>query len=178
MPPVTRLLQGLPDHVEDWDLFFFAMAELVSLKSKDPSTQVGAVVVDSSRRVLSVGYNGFPRGVLDLPERYADRPLKYLLVQHAERNALASSAASGTRVQGATMYAQGVPCNECAKGIIDAGIAEVVVPVVNDFDMDPARRQRWMESRQVAQGILLQEAGVRVREWVDPRPSTSGSPRS
>ena len=106
-----------------WDLRFLEMAALVATWSKDPSTKVGACIVDSKRHVVSVGYNGFPRGVNDTEQRYKDRPLKHLHVCHAERNALDNAHCD---VTGCTLYCTLFPCNECAKSIIQRGIKEVV----------------------------------------------------
>ena len=107
----------------DWDERFLSLADHVSQWSKDPRTKVGAVIVDQKKRVISLGYNGFPRGVEDTPERYDDRPTKHLFVAHAERNALDNSPMS---VEGCTLYVPLVPCSECAKSIIQRGIARVV----------------------------------------------------
>lgn len=106
-----------------WSERFLALAEHVAEWSYDPSTKVGAVVVDGKNRVVSMGYNGFPRGVKDLPARYNDRETKLLFVCHAERNALDNAPLS---VEGCTMYVPLLPCNECAKSIIQQGIKKVV----------------------------------------------------
>lgn len=106
-----------------WDLRFLEMAQLVSTWSKDPSTKVGACIVDKKRHVVAVGYNGFPRGVDDSEERYSNRPFKHLHVCHAERNALDNAHCD---VTGCTLYCTLFPCNECAKSIIQRGIKEVV----------------------------------------------------
>jgi len=106
-----------------WSTRFMAMAEHVATWSKDPSTQVGCVIVDKQNRVVSVGFNGFPRGIKDLAERYNDKETKYLFVAHAERNALDNAPLS---VEGCTLYSPLLPCNECAKSIIQKGITKVV----------------------------------------------------
>jgi len=106
-----------------WDEEFLLLADHVATWSKDPSTKVGACIVDDKRHVVAVGYNGFPRGVLDLQERYDDRPTKHLYVCHAERNALDNAHCD---VSGCTLYCTLFPCNECAKSIIQRGIKEVV----------------------------------------------------
>lgn len=106
-----------------WDKRFLDLAEHVAQWSKDPRTKVGAVIVDESNRVVSLGYNGFPRGVEDYEERYEDRPLKHLFVAHAERNALDNAPLS---VAGCCLYSPLLPCNECAKSIIQKGISRVV----------------------------------------------------
>lgn len=107
----------------DWDQRFLDLADHVAQWSKDPRTKVGAVIVDNKKRVVSIGYNGFPRNVEDSAERYEDRPTKLLFVCHAERNAL-DNVPMG--VEDCTMYVPLVPCNECGKSIIQRGIRRVV----------------------------------------------------
>ena len=106
-----------------WSERFMHLAEHVATWSKDPSTQVGCVIVDKHKRVVSLGFNGFPRGIKDLANRYEDKETKYLFVAHAERNALDNAPLS---VEGCTLYSPLLPCNECAKSIIQKGITKVV----------------------------------------------------
>lgn len=106
-----------------WTDRFMELAEHVADWSKDPSTKVGCVIVDQQDRVVSLGFNGFPRGVKDLDLRYTDKETKYLFVAHAERNALDNAPLS---VEGCTLYSPLLPCNECAKSIIQKGITRVV----------------------------------------------------
>lgn len=143
-----------------WTRRFLDLAQLVASWSKDPSTQVGAVIVDDLRRVIATGYNGFPRGVHDDARRYADRAVKYPLVVHAEANAILNAVAN---VRGAVMVATMMSCAECAKLIVQSGIACVVAPkVAND---------RWTESHKFAQ-MIFDEAGVRVVELTDGNVTT------
>lgn len=107
----------------DWDKRFLELADHIAQWSKDPRTKVGSVIVDQKKRVISVGYNGFPRGVNDNLARYNDRPTKRLFVAHAERNALDNAP---LMVDGCTLYVTLLPCNECAKSIIQKGITRVV----------------------------------------------------
>lgn len=109
--------------MRDWDHRFLDLAEHIAQWSKDPRTKVGCVVVDEKKRIVSIGYNGFPRGVDDDPDRYEDRDTKLLFVAHAERNALDNAPLS---VEGCTMYVPLMPCNECAKSIVQKGITKVV----------------------------------------------------
>ncbi|MCG7944967.1 MAG: dCMP deaminase family protein [Candidatus Thiodiazotropha taylori] len=112
-----------------WDLHFLNIARETSKLSKDPSTQVGAVVVSRNRNILSSGYNGFPRGVLDTPSRYADREQKYKYTVHAEQNVIYNATYNGVSLNGADLYVYGLPvCSECAKGVIQVGISKVVMP--------------------------------------------------
>ena len=110
---------------EKWDQRFLDLAKLVASWSKDPSTKVGAVIVRPNRTVAALGYNGFPRGVLDHEERYADRDQKYPMVVHAEMNAIINSRES---LEGCTLYVTPLPpCAQCAGVIIQRGIARVVI---------------------------------------------------
>src|SRR6056297_1129882 len=88
-----------------WDERFLDMAELVATWSKDPSTKIGAVCVEpQSKRILSMGYNGFPRGIADLDWRYEDKEVKYSLVVHAEANAIYNATSNGVSLEGSTIY--------------------------------------------------------------------------
>ena len=110
-----------------WDEYFMGLAHLSALRSKDPNTQVGAAIVDENKRVVSVGYNGFPKGCSDdvFPWDREGNALrtKYFYVVHAELNAILNSPRS---VAGCTIYVSLFPCNECAKAIIQSGIKRVV----------------------------------------------------
>jgi dCMP deaminase len=112
-----------------WDEYFMGVSLLSSMRSKDPSTQVGACIVSDENKILSVGYNGFPRGCSDdeFPwERSADKMnnTKYPFVCHAELNAILN--AGGQSLAGARIFVALFPCNECAKAIIQSGIKEVI----------------------------------------------------
>lgn len=144
---------------ERWDKKYLALAEFVATTwSKDPSTKVGAVVVNWEVNQEFIGYNGFPRGVKDLPERYADRTLKYSMVVHAEVNAILKA---GTLARGATLYvwpsfAFPPICNECTKVAIQAGIREIVGLVADPTD---SRVKRWAESIEISRR-MCEEAGI------------------
>lgn len=111
-----------------WDEYFMGVALLASYRSKDPNTTVGACIVSPEKKILSTGYNGFPRGCSDdeFPwEREGDfGDTKYPYVVHAELNAILN--ANGQNLKGATVYVDLFPCNECAKAIIQSGISRVV----------------------------------------------------
>lgn len=111
-----------------WDHRFMRLAREISTWSKDPSSKIGAVVVNDERRILATGYNGFPRGIADTNERLNDREQKYPRIIHAEMNALMNALYSGVSVKGATIYVYGLPvCSECTKSVIQAGISRVVI---------------------------------------------------
>lgn len=111
-----------------WDEYFMGVALLAAMRSKDPSTQVGACIVDDENRILSTGYNGFPSGCSDdvFPwDREGEYgKTKYPFVVHAELNAILN--ARGKNLTGAKIYVALFPCNECAKAIIQSGIREVI----------------------------------------------------
>ena len=111
-----------------WDEYFMGVALLAAERSKDPSTQVGACIVDENNRILSTGYNGFPRGCSDdiFPwnRNEADGETKYPFVVHAELNAILNTR--GKSLVGSRVYVGLFPCHECAKAIIQSGIKEVV----------------------------------------------------
>jgi len=121
------LVKECPDK---WDDRFIEMAWLVSTWSKDPSTQVGCVIVGGDHRILSLGYNGFPREVHDTKERYEDRATKLSMVVHAELNAIYNACHNGVNLNNSTLYLYSLPpCGDCAKGIIQAGIKNVIFHV-------------------------------------------------
>lgn len=138
-----------------WDERFLELAKLVGSWSKDPSTQVGAVIVDDNNRIISIGFNGFPKGIKDSEERLLDRELKYDIVIHAEANALSFANRS---VEGCTMYTYPFqPCSRCAGLIIQSEIKRVVSVIHPD--------KRWEKSFQIARQ-LFQESGI-ILEWID-----------
>lgn len=111
-----------------WDEYFMGIASLSSLRSKDPSTQVGACIVDNNNKVVSIGYNGMPRGVDDnkIPWGHGEGlDSKYLYVCHAEFNAILNTR-NGSALSGCKIYVTLFPCNECAKAIVQVGIKEVI----------------------------------------------------
>ncbi len=114
----------------NWDEYFMSIAKLSAMRSKDPSTQVGACIVSDNNRILSIGYNGAPNGYHDdeFPwDREGDKlDTKYMYVVHAERNAILNYRGSRKDLEDARIYVDLFPCNECAKEIIQSGIREVV----------------------------------------------------
>lgn len=111
-----------------WDSRFMRLAREISTWSKDPSTKIGAVIVNDERRILATGYNGFPRGIDDSEERLNDRAQKYPRIVHGEMNALMNALYSGVSVKDATIYVWGLPvCSECTKNVIQSGIKRVVI---------------------------------------------------
>lgn len=111
-----------------WDEYFMGIAHLSALRSKDPNTQVGACIVSNDNKILSMGYNGFPKGCSDdeFPWNREGNPVdnKYFYTTHSELNAILNYR--GGSLAGAKLYVTLFPCNECAKAIIQAGIRTVI----------------------------------------------------
>lgn len=142
-----------PLHDERLEMWALDMARHVAKLSKDPSTQVGAVLFDAKRRFVSAGYNGLPRGVKDLPARLEDRAVKYKMIRHAEANAISFATAP---LDGATLVVTHPCCAQCAGAAIQAGIAHVVWP-----QPDAAFRARWADDIRLVQEMFT-EAGVEI----------------
>ena len=119
------------DISNSWSEKYMSLATHVSSWSKDPSSQVGAIAVDpKDNYVLSMGYNGFPRGIEDSEERLHDREQKYPLTVHAEKNCIYNATYNGVSLKGAFLYVYGRPiCDECSLGIIQVGISKVIMPI-------------------------------------------------
>lgn len=139
----------------DWQEYFLKLANLVASKSKDRSTKVGAVIVGPDNEIVSTGYNGFPRGVDDNVDSRHDRPEKYEWTEHAERNAIYNAARIGVSLKDTIIIQTMYPCIDCARGIIQSGIKEVVAPLP-DFN-----HPQWGRSFMVSTNMLA-EAGVKV----------------
>ena len=148
-------------HGKAWGDRYIHLAKEISTWSKDPSTQVGAVVIGQNGEVLSQGYNGFPRSIKDTPQRLKDREKKYNLVVHAEMNAIYNASLNGVSLKGSTLYVYGLPiCNECAKGVIQVGIDRVVATRPADYNKE------WDESIRDAKA-LFKEAEVEYKIEVE-----------
>ena len=116
-----------------WDRRWIALVNLVSSWSKDRSTKVGSVIVDDRNTLVSMGWNGFPRGIDDTIEARHERPAKYDWTEHAERNAIYNAAATGANVRNCKMYLAWYPCADCVRAIIQSGITTVIC-VEPDWD--------------------------------------------
>ena len=109
-----------------WDEYFMTIVYVVAMKSKDERTHIGAVVVGPDKEIRSTGYNSFPRGVNDYNPERQERPYKYKWMEHGERNAINNAANVGIPLKGCVMYTHGIPCTECARSVINAGIRKIV----------------------------------------------------
>jgi dCMP deaminase len=141
----------------NWDVRFLRLALHIAQWSKDPSTQVGCVVVGPDREIRSTGFNGFPRGIADTSERLGDREKKYPLVCHAEENAIMHAARIGVALKDCTAYVTWPPCTRCARSLIQAGISLIAYPDRLEIP------ERWREDFTISNAMLA-EAGVRVRQ--------------
>lgn len=135
------------------------IALLSSLRSKDPSTKVGACIVDNDHKVVSIGYNGMPRNIDECQlswEKGEDLDSKYLYVCHAEFNAILNTR-NGSALKDCTLYVTLFPCNECAKAIIQVGIKEIVY-------LD----NKYEDSIQTRASLkMLSLAGIKIRKYTD-----------
>ena len=110
---------------DKWNKRFIDLCNHIAQWSKDKSTKVGTVIVDSDKRILSVGYNGFPAGVDDDVETRHERPTKYMYIEHSERNAIFTASRIGVSLVDSTLYCNYFPCPDCTRAIIQSGIKTV-----------------------------------------------------
>ena len=147
----------------NWTEYFLNIAEQVKLKSKDESTQIGAVIVGNDNEVLSTGYNSFPRGMDDSKIERQERPEKYFWFEHAERNAIYNAARIGVSLKNSTIYlTSGIPCMDCARGIVNSGVKVVWCKRI----CTTKNKEKWEESQRKSMQ-LLNECGVQVFFYSD-----------
>jgi len=141
-------------HLSKWDTRFLRVAEEIRTWSRDPGTKVGCVLV-LDKRILSVGFNGFPQNLSDSLDLYEDRDYKLAVTVHAEANAIMNAAKNGAKTQSCTAYVTFPPCSQCAAALIQAGVETVICP-------DPADApERWRASFKLANNMLYQ-SGVKL----------------
>jgi len=143
--------------IKDWNLFFINMCLQVSRKSKDRSTKLGAVIVGDDNVVLSLGYNSFVRGLNDEDEEYHDRPMKYYVTEHAERNAIYNAAKEGIRLKGSTLYLPffPTPCADCTRAIIQSGVKKIIGTNIKFT----GKGEHWEENLKVSE-MMLDSVGI------------------
>ncbi|MFL3000807.1 MAG: deoxycytidylate deaminase [Cytophagales bacterium] len=143
----------------NWTEYFYNIAQQVKEKSKDNNTKIGALIVGKDKEIVSTGYNSFPRGIEDEKTKRQSKPEKYFWFEHAERNAIYNAARIGVSTKGCTMYLTcGIPCADCARGIINAGISKIFI--MRDAG---AQSKKWEESA-ARSNEMFSEAGVKI-EW-------------
>jgi dCMP deaminase len=140
---------------DSWHNKYLALAEHIASWSKDPSSKIGAVAIGRVGQILSTGYNGFPRGVIDTDERLNDREQKYPLTVHAETNCIYNATYNGVSLDGATLYVNGLPpCSEgCAQAIIQVGIKEVIIPSPHE---KVASQDKWRVSYELTKQLFYE----------------------
>jgi dCMP deaminase len=145
----------------NWKEYFRNIAHQIKLKSKDEKTQIGAVIVGEDNEIVSTGYNSFPRGIRDDISERQERPEKYFWFEHAERNAIYNAARIGVSTKGTTMYLTcGMPCADCCRGIINAGITTIVCEVGDAGAKGP----KWEESGKRSLQMFT-ESGVKIQYY-------------
>ena len=145
----------------NWDELFILQATVIAQKSKDPSTKVGCVIVGDGNAVLSMGFNGFPRGINESEKQRWERPEKYNWVEHAERNAIYNAARNGINLNGARLYLNWEPkgiCADCTRALIQVGIKEIIGPN-KPFPGKGAGTHYSVDHSEA----MLKETGIRVR---------------
>lgn len=141
--------------MNNWDRRFLSDAKHHSSHSKDPSSKIGAVFVKNNN-ILSIGWNGFPRGIEDSDERLNNRELKYKYIVHAEMNGIYNATHNGVCLADSTLYAYGLPvCDKCALGVVQVGVERVVM----EYNIKNPRIEQWKDSFELAFEIF-DEAGV------------------
>ena len=139
----------------NWDARFLELARQISSWSKDPSTQVGCVVVGPDREIRSTGFNGLPRGIEDSNERLNNREMKYPMICHAEENAIMHAARIGMPLKGCKVYITWPPCTRCARSLIQAGISQIIYPKKIEIP------KRWASDFELALN-MVKEAGIQT----------------
>ena len=146
--------------IPKWDDYFMSMVYLVASRSKDNKTHIGAVVVGQDKEVVSLGYNGFPRGTNDYVHERQEKPIKFEWFEHAERNAIYNATLIGVSLKGCKMYTNGTPCTNCSRGIIQSGIKEVIIDKMWDETNSHEDKKNFEISLQ-----MFNESGVKVKYW-------------
>ena len=140
----------------NWPARYISLAEYISQWSKDPSTKVGAVLFRTDGSIISMGYNGFPRGMSDDPALLADREIKLKMTIHAEENAILAAVRNGSSVEGACVAVTHHPCSRCAAKLSQAGIRRVY------YRPDAAFEERWADDVALARAMFNQLGVVHV----------------
>lgn len=141
-----------------WDYRFIKLAKEISLWSKDPSTQVGAIAV-KDKRIIATGYNGFPEGIEDSLLRLKDRATKLAYMVHAEKNMIYNASKYGISLQNASIYIYGLPCcSECTKGLIQVNVSKIIMPDIK------LHGNKWSDDCYFAKSSM-EDVGIEVIEY-------------
>lgn len=144
----------------EWDDYFMSMVYLIASKSKDERTHIGAVIIGPDKEIKSTGYNSFVRKLNDNVSERQEKPEKYYWFEHAERNAIYNATLIGASLKGCRIYTNGIPCMDCARGIVQSGILEVIV----DKKWNESNAGEDLEhSRRTIE--MFNEVGVNLKYW-------------
>ncbi|AGI66730.1 putative dCMP deaminase family protein [Octadecabacter antarcticus 307] len=145
------------DTITNWDRRFFQLSNTIAGWSEDQSRKVGCVIVSQENGILSTGYNGFPREVLDKPDRHSSLDgEKYYWFEHAERNAIYNAVRSGSALLNSRLYVNLFPCADCTRAIIQSGVKEL-----NTFA--PDQNEKFFQRSFEVSISMLNEASVQLR---------------
>lgn len=147
-----------------WDETFMAMVYVAAARSHDPRTKIGAVIATPDNMIVSMGYNGIPRG-LEYNEDVMNSPEKYKIMCHGEENSILNSSRSGVSLVGCKIYVNLLPCNNCARMIIQSGITEVIVHKQSqDFYIESSDKEGsyWDEAFK-STSSMFSEMGMKLR---------------
>ena len=145
----------------NWDEYLMGLVYEVSKKSKDLSTNIGAVIVGEDNEILSTGYNSFPMGAKDDLLERQQRPLKYDYFEHAERNAIYLAARNGHKLKHSKLYTNGIPCMNCARGLIQSGIHTIVT---HSLWEEKFIHESWLQELERSKELLL-ECGIFMQKY-------------
>lgn len=145
-------------NMDKWDKRFIKVAKEISDWSKDPSTHVAAIAV-KDRKIIATGYNGFPKGIEDDEALLHNRDVKLRLMVHAEKNMIYNAVEHGVKLRGSTVYIWGLPCcSECWKGLVQTGVARVVMPDIN------VHGGKWVNGCRYGEEFM-RIAGINITEY-------------
>ncbi|MEK6819938.1 MAG: deaminase [Nanoarchaeota archaeon] len=144
--------------VPSWDDYFMTKVYLIASRSKDTRTHIGAVVVGPKKEIRSTGYNSFVRGLDDEVLERFEKGEKDYWFEHAERNAIYNANLMGVSLENCTMYTNGIPCMDCARGVVQSGIKEVVI----DGNWNSGSSQKRMEHNKRTEE-MFEETKVKIR---------------
>ena len=148
-----------------WDKYFMSFCNLISMKSKDESTNFGAVIVNHDNQIISTGYNSFPKGINDNVKERQKRPEKYEWFVHAEENAICNAAAIGNSTKFNKIYVNGMPCARCTRKILQAGIVEIIVDKKsNDLFMKNSPGD-WKKLNRITLEMIGEVPSLTLRFW-------------
>jgi dCMP deaminase len=145
-----------------WNEYFFGIAEVVALKSKDSNSKVGAVIVSADNLILSTGFNDMARGVYDDEDLLQDRDEKLKWICHAETNAIINAVRVGVSLKNCHLYVTKFPCLACCNAIVQAGIVEIFTQDDSYWKRDPSDKEHTRKAN------LLKQAGVKVNAPFHP----------